>query len=284
MKKLIAIARNQEEGERLLKAGADEIAYSLKGHSFTGLCSITIDELHACRSYSVFLNRFYFEEDLDSLKTVLNELDSMNLEHIYFSDPAVFQISSDHLRKKLIYRPMTLAVSKGDVSFWNDTGIAGVSISPLLTRKEVLEIVSSCPHTELTIHGNLLMSVSRRLLLTQWQKFSGYQNRLQNAEGLSIQESKRNEKMPIIETEAGTLIYSDFVQESFLHLNDFADAGAERFFLNPVFPEPEALIDAVSAYRKILNGEDAAAIAETYRKNHPELSLSEGYYEQPTIL
>lgn len=284
MTKLIAAARNPEEGERLLKAGADEIAYSLKGHSFTGLSELSLEELTECRSYSLFLNRFYFEEDLDGLKAVLEHLDSMNPQHLYFSDPAVIQLASAHLRNKLIYRPETLAVSAGDVSFWNETGIGGVSISPLLTRKELLQIISSCPHTEITIHGNLLMSASRRPLLSHWQKFSGYPESLRNKEGLSIRESKRNEKMPIIETEAGTLIYSDFVQESFLHLKDFAEAGAERFFLNPVRSDPGALEDAVSAYRQILDGADPSAIAENYRNRYPDLSFSEGYYEQPTIL
>ena len=284
MTKLIAAARNPEEGERLLKAGADEIAYSLKGQSFTGLPEISLEELSDCRSYALFLNRFYFEEDLPNLKAVLDQLDAMNPEHLYFSDPAVIQLASDHIRRKLIYRPEMLAVSSEDVSFWNERGIAGVSISPLLTRKELLQIVSSCPHTEITIHGNLLISASRRPLLSHWQRFSGYPESLRNTEGLSIRESKRSEKMPIRETDAGTLIFSDFVQESFLHLKDFAQSGAERFFLNPVLSDPDSLAEAVAAYRQILSGGDPALIAGNYRKNHPELSFSEGYYEQPTIL
>jgi len=262
-------------------AGADEIAVALKGYACSGLEPFTLEELKSLGPVSVLMNRLLFPEELKQAEDALHALSGLEIPHIYFADPGLVSLAEQAgLKDRLIYRPETLLTSGRDADWWAHRGIASVSISPLLTREELLSFCSGC---EVTAYGRLLMSASRRKLLSAYEHAAGLEMPLAGSRTLSIREAKRKERMPIIEDESGTLIYTDYVLESFRFVSDLSAQGAARFFMDSVLSSFEGACSAMQAYRRILAGADAEAERDAWLQAFPEIAASTGYYEEKTI-
>ena len=72
------------------------------------------------------------------------------------------------------------------------------------------------------------MSISKRPLLTAYQEVANIEEPLHHNHHLYLREQKRDGMMPAYENEAGMMIYTDFVQESFAWLEPFSNAGIQR--------------------------------------------------------
>ncbi len=253
--------------------------FALADHAFSGLRETKLNEIDTSRPFGVLLNRLYRETELAQLQEILNELAAVKPERIWFADPAVLTLCDESMRSRLVYRPETLMTSCEDIRFWEETGIRGVTVSPLLTAEELYRIAESEPGAEFVIHGHLLMSVSARKLLSSWAK--QYAVRLPD-EPLYLREETRNDRYPIRETAHGTMIFTDYVLESFDYIKPLAEHGASAFYLDGSFLTEEHLISALRLYRSVLHNEDAPDQTDAWRTAHPE--CTEGYYGQETIL
>lgn len=231
--------------------------------------------------FGVLLNRPVFEDELEEVRAILYELEDTRLKMLYFSDPAVWQNSSPAMRKRLVYRPETLVTSINDALFWMDQGIGGVSVSPLLTKTETVRILKAVPHAEVTIHGRILCSVSRRKLLSAWKAFYHMEEDVSGS-GLMIRETTRSEDMPIRERDFGTMIFSDYELESFEEIGLFQEAGCEAFYIESAGMGEEDVKEAIDIYRMKLSGKWNEEAVQRYRKNHPQ--LGKGYYDSETVL
>ena len=158
-----------------------------------------------------------------------------------------------------------------------------VNISPLLTEEEILKIASSVRHCGIQVFGYLLMSISKRPLLTAYQEVANIDEPLHHNHHLYLREQKRDGMMPAYENEAGMMIYTDFVQESFAWLEPFSNAGIQRFEMYGNYIPQAALLDAVRMYRRVLDGEDGESVRKEFVLKYPELPVSDGYYGQKTI-
>ncbi len=281
-KKLIVTVQKPEDMEKFRSLGCDETVIAVKGYSFTALPSFAIEEILQYKGVSLLLNRLFFEEETDDLKKLLALIETAEPASVYFADPAVVYYASDSLKSRLIYRPDTLMTSRNDAEWWLMCGIKGISVSPLLTKQEVIDITAAVPHTEITVHGRLLMSVSRRKLLDVYKSDFDKEFEADGNRDLLIRESKRQEMMPVYQNESGTMVYTDFVQESFEDMPDFMK-HAERFYIDTVFMGEKEAEETVRAYRAVLDGEDSMKIRSEYEKTFGTLHLSTGYYGQKTI-
>jgi hypothetical protein len=87
--------------------------------------------------------------------------------------------------------------------------------------------------------------------------------------------------MPIYENAYGTMIYTDYIQESFAYMPSFLQAGIERFEIDTNGLARQAVQDAIVIYRSILDGTENDGRA--YLEKYQSLPLSTGYYGQKTI-
>lgn len=279
---ILAISVNSpEEARRMLAAGADEAVLAVRGCCFSALSEQDPQHLQELPAFSVLMNRLFFPSEIEQVRKTLAILKEMpGLRYIYFSDPAVVMLAAAcGLQEKLIYRPETLLTSQADARWWQARGIHGVSVSPLLTAQEVKSILPAAK-CELTMHGYLMMTVSRRPLLSAWADYRHHDLDMKEKKFL-LQEEKRQERMPVYESEAGTMIFTDFIQESFGYINEFA--AADRFYIDGTFLEEDMMADTLQVYRQIMAGADAETAADAYMKRWEGLAFSTGYYGQKTI-
>ena len=279
MRELRVTVSTAEQAIEIARQGALPV-FSVQDMALSAAASVAPEELPESIPFGVMLNQPIPESRLEQFRETVDQVLGAGAVWIYFSDPAMLACCGEQERKRCIYRPETLLTSPQDASFWMDQGIGGVSVSPLLTRQETMHILSAVPHAEVTLHGHLLLSVSRRKLLSAWKTYYRIDLEPVRHRHLAIRETTRQEDMPVYETENGTMIFSDYVLESFEECRDFAQADAG--LIESSFLEPETLYETVGLYQRILNGESCQEEIEDYRKRHPE--CSKGYYDQKTIL
>lgn len=279
MREIRVSVSTTEQAAEAARQGALPV-FSLQDMALTAVTGITADVLPKQIPFGVLLNRPISEAQLESAQKLTSQVLKAGAKVLYFSDPAILSFCSEQERKVLIYRPETLLTNPQDAAFWMDQGIGGVSISPLLTKEETKRILSETEHAEVTIHGHLLLSASRRKLLTSWKNY--YQIDLDPLyhPRLAIRETTRQEDMPVYETEYGTMVFSDYMLDSFEELQEFAKA--EAGFIDGSFLDSETLRETVSLYQRLLKGESCMEQIIDYRMRHPE--CSKGYYDQKTIL
>ena len=128
-----------------------------------------------------------------------------------------------------------------------------------------------------------MMAVSKRHLLSAYRNYTHLNHDLVRNQHLWIQEVHRDGHMPIYEDDFGTVIYTDFVLQSFKHIQKFVTIGVERLEMNAHYLSTEENKQAIEAYVKILNGSSGEEVEESYRKAFSDLPLEDGYYGQKTI-
>jgi putative protease len=274
--------------EAVKKAGADEVILALQDACWSLSDGFSIEEiLSACITahalglhVSVLMNRLFDQEEKEEAEEKLQKILKGGVDAVFFCDPALLLTAEKmHAEGKMIYRPETLLTSSEDAAWWLDQGLQAVMISPLLTSEELMEIGKQVPHTGLQIHGHTLMSVSKRKLLSAYSEASGLPD-LHERKNLFLKEAKRDDLMPVFENNHGTMIFTDFVLESFDYIQSFAKAGIERFEVDSEDVDPESVIDALRLYRSLLDGESVDA--QNYRKKY-DLPFSTFYYQEKTI-
>ena len=265
----------------MLAAGADEAVLAVRGCCFSALTEQAPEQLKDIPAFSVLLNRLFFPSESEKIEKTLAALKEMaGLRYIYFSDPAVVPAAAQAgMKEKLIYRPETLLTSRADARWWQNRGIHGVSVSPLLTEQEVRDILPAA-RCELTMHGHLMMTVTRRPLLSAWAAYRHRDLDMKQKKFL-LREEKRQEHMPVFENDAGTMIFTDFIQESFGYVEEFA--GADRFYIDGTFLTADLLADTVTVYRQVMTGTAAETAAAGYMEKWGDMPFSTGYYGQKTI-
>lgn len=285
MKILTITCENIEQMNLYTYAGADEVITALKGACFTSMPELTMAEIKELASRNpgrtaVLMNRLFGEEEKQKAEELLDEVLTF-ADAVLFADPALmYEAARLGRQSQMIYRPETLMTSTRDASWWMSQGLQSVQISPLLTEDEIKMIASSVPHTGLQIHGRLLMSVSKRRLLHAYAEVNGLAE-MAEKEDLYLQEESREGRMPVYENAYGTLIYTDFIQQSFAYMKDFMDAGVERFEIDANGLTEEQIQDALKIYRELLDEQEADS--STYLEKYSSLPFSTGYYGQKTV-
>lgn len=282
MKQTLAVTWNDPStAARAGCHGADETIYALAGFSYSPLPAYPLTALTRLSSWSVLVNRLFAQSEMRQLEQLLQELAATRVAHVYFADPAVYRLAPEALRSRLIYRPETLITNAADAQWWADLGIAFVSLSPIVTFDETAAMISDFAKAEVTIHGHLLQSVSKRKLLSAYKAYAGVLYPFTEDTQVTMMEAQRSVRFPIYEQAEGTLIYTDFVQESFADIVSFAKAGAARFFIESAFVPEAEILEALSIYRALLHDEQTDI--DAFYKRHADTHYSRGYYGQKTI-
>ena len=292
MKKISVTCERKEDIALLKEAGADEVIVALEGGVFSSLHTFSIVQIEELLTQAhlvqiqlfVLMNRLFPQSEIKSAQHQIQQLLEMGVDGVIIADPGLYQVAKEiSLEDKLIYSPETLVTSAEDAKFWLSTGMYSVNISPLLTEEEILKIASSVRHSGIQVFGYLLMSISKRPLLTAYQEVANIEEPLHHNHHLYLREQKRDGMMPAYENEAGMMIYTDFVQESFAWLEPFSNAGIQRFEMYGNYIPQAALLDAVRMYRRVIDGEDGESVRKEFVLKYPELPVSDGYYGQKTI-
>lgn len=271
---------------------ADAVLCGIQNGSVRCVYDYTKEELievaKQCQQYDlemcVALNRFFLEEDLVFLEESLNFLKTLPVSRIYYSDESVLWCAMQlEMHDRLVYAPETLVTNHQDASYYIQEGIKGVVLSKDITLKELCSIASHCPNQcEVIIHGRVNIMHSRRNLLSSYMEFIKKDVPVRHRQDLYLIEEKRQDKMPIIEDEMGTHVFSGYTLASFVELKALKEASVAYVRIEGLFHDVDYVLEALDLYHQVQKGADPYAIMDAYQEKYIDDHVSDGFYHQAT--
>ena len=132
-------------------------------------------------------------------------------------------------------------------------GIQSVSLAHELSLEEVVSIGTHNPDIEILVHGYFSILYSRRPLVTNYLEAV-------NKPVCSLPchydliEQTRQERMPIVQDETGTHIFSEMPINSLQEMWDFTDVGMHRFRIDSLFFDDDWTVEILGLYDLALQG------------------------------
>ncbi|MBQ1287562.1 MAG: U32 family peptidase [Erysipelotrichaceae bacterium] len=283
---LLVTLRHIESLEKILPF-ADGV---ILGSHFTNGYHLSLEEItqsvRFCRTFHkkvyIIMDDFISEDEKMLMYDYLDFIDGLNVDGIYFHDLGIYNAAKSYgLVSKLIYDGKTVMCNSLDTAFLLDKGIDSIVISRELTYPEVKEILKNhSGRIDLQIFGHLRMSYSRRHFLKNYFKQIGKEYDYSGKETLSLVEEQREYKMPIIEDEDGTYIYTDYIFEMFNEICEVKN-DIKRGIIDTLFIDDLNLICQVLRDYHRINMGNRSFIKESFMHNHSG-NYSTGYFYQKT--
>ena len=225
------------------------------------------------------INDIIFEEDINKLEQYIIDTNKLDITGIIYNDISIYYICKKHnILDKLIYNPDTLMSNTKDINYYLDKGIKSVMISKEITLEEIHNIINNSNNKlSLIIHGRLNMSYSKRHFIKNYYEYLNKEYNIDNKLNITLIEQTREHKMPILETNKGCSIYTDFTLESFNEIKGLEELGLGYAIIDDIFMDDNELFDTIKVYNNELS------ISEFYDK-YKLKNYSTGYYYNKTNL
>ena len=260
------------------------------GSLFSLSYNYTIDELininNFCKTNRlkiyIVIDAFISEDDKQELYRYLEIIKRMNVDGIYFHDLAIYEVAETYeLKNKLIYDGYSVMCNTLEAGYYLSKGIDGVVISRELTFAEANNIITMIPGMiDMQIFGYLRMSYSRRKFIKNYMKEIGKPYIYEESKNLSLIEEQRNYKMPIIEDQYGTRIYTDFILETMKEI-PYLKMNLRRGIIDTLFIDDENLILTILREYSRVTMDNSEFLRQSVYKNFPN-RYSSGYFYQKT--
>ena len=153
----------------------------------------------------VVINKMIFNKELDNLLDVLKELESINVDGVFFYDLAVFNlVKVNKININLIYNGTHMVTNSDTINLYYDLGVKGAYLSNEITKDEVLNIRNNTKSDLfILLLGNPVVAMSRRSLLTS---YFANKNKSKN-EIIAIKEPKSGQEFLVKEDNNGTTFF-----------------------------------------------------------------------------
>lgn len=231
--------------------------------------------------FYVTIEDFISENEMSTLNNFFSFISQMNVDGIYFHDLGVYNIAENYgLKSKLIYDGQTVLCNSNEVAFYMSKGIDGVVLSSELTLEEIERIIRNNQNCcDLMIFGHQRLSYSKRKFLTNYFKQIDKNYNYFNSQTLSLIEEQRNYRMPIIEDNSGTKIYSDYVLVMYQEMAR-VKPYIKRGIINTLFIKDDYIIPVLRDMKR-LTKDNAYFLIDNLYKNYPD-NYSSGFLYQKT--
>lgn len=194
----------------------------------------------------VLCNKNMHHEDLLLLEQTMIELESLEINGIFFYDVAlVYKKKKLDLKTPLIWNAEHLTTNYHTINYWNKQGIEGTVLSNEITLEEIKEIEKNTKTTLfLNVFGYQPIYTSYRHVIKNYFDTFKIKNNSNN-----YQLEKEGYHYPIVEKDSGSTIYSTYPLESLREMLLLKNISYTIF--NSIFIETEALKQVLSIFSKI---------------------------------
>lgn len=283
MKKIIMV--NSTEMIEEVLPYVDGYLFGIKGYSTNMPIYYSLAELKpmitkltkAGKEVFISLNKNMHASDLDGLRLLLQELDTLSIAGIFYYDIALVTLKKEgvyHL--PIIWNQEHLTTNYNTCLFWKEQGVDMVSLSSEITLDEITNIRE---HIDMPIivpiFGYLPMFVSRRHLVQNYlEKFA-----MEDSQGLHYIK-KEGYAYPIIDDETGTEVYSHHILNGARESLILEEVGIDYVLLNSFQIATNVMVEVLKCYQQITkeNKEEVEGKLASLIPN-----LDKGFFYKETI-
>ncbi|MDO4466822.1 MAG: U32 family peptidase [Bacillota bacterium] len=256
--------------EKLKQAGYDAVILGIENLSIRMDRCVSLQDVQVwkdeCNKFGLklFINavKLFMEDEMDFVKEALSVCKEEDVDGIYFSDEGLlWEAKLLGLENKCIYQPETLVANHNDVKFYLEQGVQSVSLAHELSLEEIQKIASYTSNVEVLIHGYFSICYSRRPLVKNYLDAIGSEAPIKKYD---LIESTRSGRMPIVQDENGTHVYSEKPMSSIEELDVLKSAGIQRFRVDSIFKNDDWAVSVLNMYKHKL--EDTEGSSHLYHQ------------------
>ncbi len=280
MKSIVAVCNDQIED--YLAYGQKAFLLPLRDYSVSYQNTYTLEQIKIFRKkYTdlelfVVINKTIFNEDLYELEKIMDELNSLDIQGIFFYDLALLEIKR---RKKLdvnlVWNQTHMVTNSKSCDYYYSKGVHYAVIAGELEKSEILDLVKN---TKMKLFYTLLslpvVAHSRRKLITNYQKM----NELEPDHQLLIHEKIGNQDYLVQEEDSGTTF---FYQKLSNHYSLLKELTVDYVILNESYMDHQLFLLLLNYTNQYLRNE--ISFDQLLDFVEPHLDSSAPFLNQKTI-
>ena len=206
---------------------ADGVILALQDYSVESICMFSLEEIKKIKQdYSgevfVKVNRNFFDEDIESLKTVLRELDTLKVSGVFFYDLAVLQMKREmNLSLPLVWNQTHMVNNYRTCDYYYSKGVEYALLGKEITLEEIKEILSQSKITCMVeVVSRPSVAFSKRKLVSNYYSDLGEKG----TKELCVKEKVTGDFYHVLEDSFGTCFFLDKITNGTSILSDLFES------------------------------------------------------------
>ena len=212
----------------------DGIILSLKDYSIGSNVYYDLDEIKEIvkttnKEIFINMNNNIMNNEIEELKTILKELDKLNIKGIFFYDIAILQLKRElKLNVDLIWNQTHMVNNYKTCDYYYSKGVKYALLGKEITLEEILEIINKSKITSMVEVVSIPnIAFSKRLLLTNYYKDLGKDIKYE----LDIEEKVTKDKYLVKEENKGTSFFQEKIINGTSIIKELYDNNCEYIIM-----------------------------------------------------
>ena len=213
----------------------DGIILSLKDYAVQSPIYYTKEEIKKIKEENpnieifININKNLLNCDIEPLKTILEDLDKLNLNGIFFYDLAILKLKKDlNLKTDLVWSQTHMVNNYKTCNYYHSKGVKYALLGKEITLEEIIEIIKNTTITPMVeVLGLPSVAFSKRKLLTNYYKDLNKEPK----KVLDVVEKVTNSVYELTEDENGTSFYLKDLVNATSIIKDLFKANAKYIIM-----------------------------------------------------
>ena len=232
----------------------------------------------------VAFNKLYFNEDIDKVKDVINNIKDMDITGICFSDLGVLNILKDiNYKGEIVWIGNHLGTNSNTINFLEKRGVTHALLSTEITIDEIIKIKKNTNIKIGTIlYGYLNMATSSRKLLTNYFEYID-QNKKEDT--YKIKDKIKNKDYFLVEKD-NTNFFTNDVLNGIKFYPELLENGIDFIILDNYKLDKtnfSNVIEAFSSLRSAPNDKNFINSLEKVVDSNTESNTFYGFLDKKTV-
>ena len=225
----------------------DGYIFGIKNFSVNLPLEISLEELKKIKTDKdifVSINKNIFSSELEELKTILKEIDKLNIKGIMFADTALINLKKElNLNTDLVWSQEHLTTNYQTINNWYEYGAKYAYISPDITLREIKEIKENSKASLIVpIFGYIPIFTSIR------HEVKNYLDNFSLLDDSKINYIEKDDKLyPIVDNEEGTVVYSNYILNGY---KEYLDLDAPYVTINSFNIDDDTFIKILKTFKE----------------------------------
>lgn len=292
MTEILVTPTTVDHAKALFEAGADAVVVGEQQFGLRLAGEFTLDAIAKVKELAtisnkkvyVAMNALFHNDRVEALETYMRQLDALQIDGIYFGDPAVLMTHREIASTvPLFWNSEQTATNYFTANYWGQRGSKRAYLARELSMDEIIKIKENAEvEVEIQVHGMSCMFQSKRPLLGHYFLYQGKAMEIENRaqqKNMLLYDKERGNRYPIYEDLNGTHIFSPNDMCIIDELEELLDAGIDAFRIEGQLQTEAYTVAVTKLYRRALDA--YAGSPKEYRAMKQQLVSEIEQMQQP---
>ncbi len=292
MTEILVTPTTVDHAKALFEAGADAVVVGEQQFGLRLAGEFPLDAIAEVKKAAKVLNKkvyvamnaLFHNDRVEALETYMRQLDALQIDGIYFGDPAVLMTHREIASTvPLFWNSEQTATNYFTANYWGERGSKRAYLARELSMDEIIEIKENADvEVEIQVHGMSCMFQSKRPLLGHYFLYQGKAMEIENRtqqKNMLLYDKERGNRYPIYEDLNGTHIFSPNDMCIIDELEELLDAGIDAFRIEGQLQTEDYTVAVTKLYRQALDA--YASSPKEYRAMKQQLLSEIEQMQQP---